>query len=408
MPKTLLYVLANFPVYSETFVLNEMLELNKRNYHILIFSLKTPREKIMQKEVEVFLDDTTYCPVLFKINLFKAQAFFLLHSPRVYLSLLANIIRRCLKNPEALLNNLGIFPKSVYYAYHIKDRAVDHIHAHFAHYSASSALIISKLLGIPFSFTCHAHDIFYDTTMLDFKIMNSKCCFAISEYNRNYILGVYPYLPKEKITVLHCGINLDKFTMFKSKADSEKLRILSVGRLMPTKGFDDLIRSCRILKDLSLDFSCQIIGDGPMEKELKNLIKDLDLGASVELPGPLLQEEIADIYKKADVFVLASKKAQHHDVQDGIPVVLMEAMASGAVVVSTRVSGIPELVNDGRTGVLVDAGDVQGLAQAIIKIDSSLALCEELKKNAKDKVYREFNIRFCVDQLERMIFRECI
>jgi glycosyltransferase involved in cell wall biosynthesis len=403
--KNIVYIVSNFPCYSETFILNELVELKKRGYKIFIFSLKKPKEKIVQNEAREFLGDTTYCPALLKLGLLRAQINFLLTKPKVYLGLLAGIIRRCLRKPAVLLKNLIIFPKSVYFAFYIRPLGIKHAHAHFANYPTTSALIISKLLNITFSFTCHAHDIFYDTTMLDFKIKNSKACFAISGYNRDYILNLYPDLPEGKIKVLHCGINLEKFSFSTRNKTDNKLRILSIGRLMPTKGFDNLIKTCRILKDKGLDFICDIIGEGPMEKILKRLTKNLDLQSYVNFLGPLPHEKIIDYYQQADIFVLVSKKAKHRDVQDGIPVVLMEAIALGVSVISTRLSGIPELIEHNKTGLLVEPNDEVGLAEAIIKIYSSPDLSENLKRNAQDKVSLDFNIKKSIDQLEKIIIK---
>jgi glycosyltransferase involved in cell wall biosynthesis len=259
--------------------------------------------------------------------------------------------------------------------------------------------MISRLLDTPFSFTCHAHDIFYDTTMLDLKIINAKACFAISEYNRRHISKLFPHLPKEKLQLLHCGIDPGRFPFLERGKIATKLRILSVGRLMPTKGFDDLIRSCKILKDKGIDFICDIVGDGPMEAGLRQLLEDLDLKIQVNLRGPLPQEDIIRLYQEADIFVLASRKTRHRDVQDGIPVVLMEAMASGIPVISTRISGIPELIEDTVTGILVCPEDLIGLSKAIERIYFDTEYAGRLARNARARVEKEYDISISADKL---------
>jgi len=402
--KNIVYIVSNFPCYSETFILNELVELKKRGYKIFIFSLKKPKEKIIQNEAKEFLKDTFYSPFLLGINLWKAQIYFLRKRPSFYLKIIFEIIIYCIKKPLILLKNLSIFPKSIYFAYYIKEKNINHIHAHFANYPTTCAMIISQILNIPFSFTCHAHDIFYDTTMLDLKIKKAKLCFAISEYNRNYILRIYPTLTKEKIKVLHCGIDLDKFSFQREKKSEKKLNILSIGRFMPTKGFDDLIFACKILKDKNIDFTCKIIGEGPLEKKLKKLIKDLKLEKEVIINGPLTQKELIEEYKKADIFVLASKRAKHPDVQDGIPLVLMEAMAEGVIVISTKLSGIPELIEDRKNGILINPDDELGLAKAINEIYlADKESIELLKEKAREKIYREFNICNSINELEESI-----
>ena len=402
--KRLAYIVANFPCYSETFILNELLELKKRGYSITILSLKKPKEKIVQSEAIGFLEDTFYCPIFLKFQLWVAQLYFLISRPNIYLGLLLDIARHCLKNPIVLLKNLVIFPKSVYFAFYIRTKGINHIHAHFANYPATSAMIASRLLNIPFSLTCHAHDIFYDSTMLDLKIMYSKVCFAISEYNRNYIMSIYPDLPKEKIRVIHCGVDLEKFSIIRESNENYKLMILSVGRLVPTKGFDDLLQACRVLKDKSIDFACKIVGEGPSEKSLKVLVEKYGLEDVIKFAGPLSQEDIIKIYREADIFILPAKKAKYRDVQDGIPLVLMEAMALRVPVISTRFSGIPELIDDGKSGFLVEPDDYSKLAEKVLLLNNDIELRKRLIQDAYNKIAAEFDIRKSVDKLLQDIF----
>ncbi len=395
--KNIVYIVSNFPCYSETFILSELVELRKRGHGLFIFSLKKPKERLIQKEAAIFLKDTFYSPFLFSSELWKAQIYFLANRPNVYLRLLFDILRHCINRPLVLLKNLCIFPKSAYFAFYISSKDINHIHAHFANYPATSAMSVSKLLNIPFSFTCHAHDIFYDATMLNLKVKSAKACFTISNYNRKYILSLYPDLPKEKIKIINYGIDLEGFPLERDRFMQDKLRILSVARLMPTKGFDDLIRSCRILKDKGISFICKIIGEGPMEGRLREIIRHLNLEDSVVLAGPFIREGIIRAHREADIFVLASKRARHRDVQDGMPLVLIEAMAIGTPVISTTLSGIPELIQNGVSGFLVEPGDYKDIAEKIILLNSNIRLREELVRNARNRIVGEFNIRKSID-----------
>jgi len=397
--KQIAYIVSHFPCYTETFILNELLGLGQRNYRVKILSLKKPREKIEQEEAGAFCENTVYYPFIFGLGLWKAQVFFIAKDPRSYFTLIWEIVINCLGKPLVLLQNLAIVPKSAYFAFLMRNAGLRHIHAHFANFPATSAMIISRLLNVPFTFTCHAHDIFYDATMLDLKIKNSRACFAISEYNRNHVLNLYPALPKGKVKVIHCGVDLKKFTFLKQISSEQKLRIFSVGRLMPAKGFDDLILACGKLKKNGLNFSCQIVGEGPMEKGLRRLISRQGLEKEVILTGALCHADIIELFKQADVFVLASKKAAHRDVQDGIPIVLMEAMACGVPVISTNFSGIPELIEDKKNGFLVASNDFNGLAEAVFNLSSHKDKLAEISANARRKVEEEFNIVKTVDKL---------
>ncbi len=404
VPQGIVYIMSLFPCYSETFILNELIELRARGHDVSIFSLYSLQEKIVQHEARDFLKDTFYSPFFFSVNLWRANLFFLSRRLSSYAGALFDIIRHSARRPEVLLKNLSIFPKSVYFAFTLRSKQVRHIHAHFASYPATSAFIVSGLLGVPFSFTCHAHDIFYDSTMLGLKIERSKACVVISEYNKSYIAEKFPHAG-EKIVVLHCGIPLDDFPAVRSEGRHEgPVRILSVGRLMPTKGYDDLIRACSILKEKGVAFQCDIVGEGPMEGTLKGLIGALGLSRDVRLVGPLSRGEIIDLYGRSDLVVVASKRAKHRDVQDGIPVVLMEAMASRIPVISTRFSGIPELIVDGVSGLLVNTGDHAAIAEKIMLIKDNPELAQMLALNAYRTVASGFNITTGVDMLETIFY----
>jgi glycosyltransferase involved in cell wall biosynthesis len=384
--------------------MNELCELRRRGHAVIIFALKDPKERIVQERAKEFSKDVFYSPFVLSARLWKAQIFFLTRRPLVYLRALLDIVRHSAKRPSVCLKNVVIFPKSAHFAFRALSAGVRHIHAHFANYPATSALIVSQLTGIPFSFTCHAHDIFYDATMLDVKIQRAKACIAVSEYNREFILGLYPCLPQDKVRVLRCGITPEDFSSIERPRGDSKLRILSVGRLVPTKGFDDLIRACGIVKKSGIDFVCDIIGEGPIEGQLKELVRNLGLQERVRLVGPLEERDTAGYYGKADVFVLASKRARGRDVQDGIPIVLMEAMACRVPVISTNISGIPELIRDGVNGFLVDPGAYEEIAEKMLTLYRDQNARERLIENARHTVAAGSHIRKTVDVLEELFY----
>ncbi|MDD5506586.1 MAG: glycosyltransferase [Candidatus Omnitrophica bacterium] len=395
------YFLANFPCYSETFILNELVELKRRGDSPRIFALKKPKEPVTHEEAKPFLNDTVYALSVLNPAVFVAQVYFIFRAPFAYFGILFDILKSYNGRIEILLGNILVFLKAAYFAFLRRKEEVTHIHAHFANYPALAALAVSRLRNIPFTFTCHAHDIFYDTAMLDIKVRRSKACFAISRFNRDYILGKFPCITPEKIKVLHCGIAPEKFPFLPYRRIADKMRLISVGRLVPTKGFDDLIRACRVLKDNGVRFSCDIAGHGPQEDDLDNLVVSLGLKEDVISHGALNSRDLIELYKKSDVLVLAAKKTNSRDVLDGIPVVLMEAMSMGLVVISTRVSGIPELIDDGINGILVNEGDYRSLAEAIIKLTRGQCDIKSLREAARDKINKEFSIARQVDELRR-------
>ena len=395
------YIVSNFPCYSETFVVRELLELKRRGYPITIFSLMKPKEEIIQEKAKIFLKDTIYIPFL-SFGVLSTLFRFLFSKDPVLYSTLWEIVKGSIKNPLTLIKNLAIFPKSCHFAKIIKDKDFSHIHAHFGNFPATSALITSSLLKIPFTFTIHAHDIFYDTTFLGRKIEKAKKIIAISDYNKRFILERFPRLDKNKIDVIHCGLDFEKFKPAEKSSIGQPLSIVSVGRIVPTKGIDTLIKICSSLKDKNLEFICKIAGSGPSEKHIRRLIKSLHLERYVFLVGPKKEEEIIKLYQEADFFVLPVRREKTLDVQDGIPVTLIEAMSMGLIVISTPVSGIPELIDDGETGFLIEPYEYEKGAKIILKLIGDENLRRRIKEKARERVVQRFSLRDCVDRLEQV------
>ena len=260
------------------------------------------------------------------------------------------------------------------------------------------------MLGLPFTFTSHAHDLYVDRTMVGRKTEMSKHTFTISRYNKRYILERFPELPPRKIEVLGASIETGVFAPIAEEKREDFLGIVAVGRLFPKKGFGCLIEACRYLHQADVRFRCHIVGEGPEKGELMGLIDRLGLNDCIVMEGALMREGVLKLLCYADVFVCPSVVASDVEIQDGIPVVLMEAMGMEIPVVATRVSGIPELVVDGETGLLVDPGDAKGLAEAIIRISRDLSLRSELARRGMEKVLKEHDVRKNVARLMEVFF----
>lgn len=398
------YIVSNFPCYSETFVLSELVQLGEINVDVTIFSLRSPREKLIQEDARPLLARTFYSPFLLSGRLVFANLYYLWTKPGLYLDLLREIIFGFLRSPVLLLKNLAIWPKSVHFAYYAREKGISHIHAHFANYPATSAVIASRLLGITFSFTSHAHDLYVDHTMVGRKIEMAKHTFTISRYNKRYILERFPHLPAGKIDVLGSSIETDVFFPGGGEKDKGPLRIVAVGRLFPKKGFRYLIEACAYLGRAGLPFRCHIVGEGPSERALGDLVRRLDIEDCVILEGVLKRESVLELLRGADVFVCPSVVATDVEIQDGIPVVLMEAMAMEIPVVATRVSGIPELVIDGETGLLVDPEDPRSIAEAIIRFSGEASFRSEIGRRGREIILKKHDVRKNVGRLTRAFF----
>lgn len=401
------YVVVMFPCYSETFVLRELLELKRRGARLTVLSLKGFSEKILDDDARAILPDTLYSPFLFSLGLLRSNIHFLLRKPGGYAGMAWLIFRNLITRPRELLKNAALFPKSVHFARLIEERGVRHIHAHFANYPATAACIISRLTGIPFTVTAHAHDIFQNQHLLEEKISRADGLFVISEYNRRFITESCGGAPPGRVEVLHCGLDLARLPGPAPRGGGPP-RILSVGRMMGIKGFDVLLKALALLRDRRVFFRCMIVGDGPDREALERIRDDLSLGDLVEMPGEKKPQEVLGLMSRCDLFVLASRRAGlESGVMDGIPVSLMEAMAMQKPVVSCAVSGIPELVEDGETGLLAPPGDEGKLASSILRLLEDEGLRRRVAARGRDRVDEEFNIRKTVARLEEY-FRKSV
>ncbi len=272
----------------------------------------------------------------------------------------------------------------VYYAALLEKHGVEHIHVHHGYYGSWVAMVAAKVLAIPFSVALHGSDLLLHGAYLDLKLSECAFCVTISEFNRRYILEKYPEIPSEKVFMLRIGIDVGQDPRF-SKRDQTRgtqLKILSVGRLHAVKDHAFLVRACQRLKARRAQFVCSIVGDGPERTALQRLIGDLELRNEVRLLGELSHEEVSEQYKGADMVVLTSRS-------EGIPLVLMEAMAHRKVVLAPAITGIPELVEDGRTGFLYQPGSLEDFVSRIESLSSCDALA--IGRAAREQVVKNFN-----------------
>jgi glycosyltransferase involved in cell wall biosynthesis len=390
------YILLHFPYLTETFVAEEIQAIQSQGIDVQIISLLEPGCGPVQPLSQQLMPYTWYAPGLLTLGLWGAQLRFLFRSPWLYLRSLVELLRQPYpRQPVVLMaKRLVIFLKAVAVANHLKGSGVQLLHSHFAWLSGAAAWITARLLGLPFTVTVHAYDLYFSNDLLPLVSSQAHHIIAISEYNRQQVAALQA-CPAEAISVIHCGVDMTHFRhqsrVREDRHAKEALSILSVGSLVAKKGHRYLIDACHLLRRRGLSFTCTIIGGGPGEPALRQQLQDLGLQHQVRLLGALTHSEIVAAYYQHDLFVLACVETPDGD-KDGIPVVLMEAGAAGLPLISTQVSGIPELVLHEKTGLLVRSGDAVALADAISTLAGDPALRARLGKNARNLVEDGFEI----------------
>jgi glycosyltransferase involved in cell wall biosynthesis len=387
--------MSRFPRITETFVLYEILELRKLGIEVEIYPLIRESGSAEHPEVAEVMDSVRFHPFLsFPIVLAILHTF--LHRPWTFLKVVARSLASTSGSLNLLFGALGILPKSVRFAYEMERRGITHVHAHFATHPALSAWIVHQLTSIPFSFTAHGSDIHVDQRGVDQKILASEFTVMVSEYNRDFLVGKFGPGISGKMRVVRCGMDPEAFTPA-PRSDSvapvgRPLEILCVASFREVKGHRYLLDACAMLRRRGIPFRCHLVGDGPLRARIRRQLAETGLEDVVVLHGSLPRPGVARAMRDADVVALTSIQDRQGR-REGVPVTLMEAMACGLPVVSTLQSGIPELVESGRTGFLTEPGDSQGIADALEKLAGSPELRLRMGEEGRKRVLERFDLR---------------
>ncbi len=389
---TIAYLAPELPALSATFVYQEILELQRNGVGVVPISVHLPGSRAQEDEVWELAGKTRYLYQLPRRTLFANALVTAITRPGKFIAALTTLAGDVLHIGVLSRTAAGLvfrFLAASTVARVLVKTGCSHIHAHFAHVPTDIAMYASLLSGVPYSFTAHANDIFVHAWLLEHKVRRSAFTVTISAFNREYLMsqGALP----EKIRVVHCGVDAKTFAPHKSREIHRPVRLGSMGRMVEKKGFDTLIRACRILKDSGTPFTLELAGDGPLKQDLLTLTRSLGLTGEIGFIGPLPHDRVPGWLDGLDIFVLACKKDREGDM-DGIPVVLMEAMLSGVPVVSTRLTGIPELIRDRVSGYLAGPEDPQHLASVIEEVIGDDRLRERITRQAVEKIGREFDL----------------
>jgi glycosyltransferase involved in cell wall biosynthesis len=383
------YILSMFPCWSETFILREMLELQRRGVELTVFSLKPCNEDLVQPEAAALVAQgrVVYTSRWSGLLRFVGQC---LRHPLVVGKLMIEFRRSYCGSSASLLRSFASMVLASDVLAHARTWGVEHLHAPWGTYPSTAALFCARIAGYPFSFTTRAHDLFLEDHGLALKFAEARFAQTITEYNRRLIEGRYLRLPAGGLHVIHSALYPEAFDGERQPTSPPML--LSVGRLVEMKGFADLIDACALLRSRGIAYCCRIVGDGPLKQNLKGRIERLGLDADVQLLDPMPQPEIRRLLIEATCFVLPCVMAADGD-QDGIPNVLMEALAARVPAISCPTSGVPELIEHERTGLLAPQRDPAALSRAIERVVTDPPLQHGLAVAGHAKVHAEFNIR---------------
>lgn len=392
------YILKMYPRFSETFIVNEILELERQGVDVRIYSLRKPDDGRFHPSLARVKANVVYVPQYPQMEMERVRAAHLAVAaarPAEYAELRAYA--------EGLEQPFGLkrFLQAGVIAAHLLRHPVDALHAHFASSATRVAGMVTRLTGIPHSFTAHAKDIFHQEVSpasLQRKMGAARFVVTVSRFNQAYLRQIQNGAGGD-VRCLYNGIDLRHFKPNRRVAREPGL-ILSVGRLVEKKGFVPLIHACALLALRGLDFRCEIVGAGEQQALLARLIADLRLEGRVSLVGPKPQDAVLAAYHRASIFALPCIVARDGN-RDGLPTVMLEAMAAGLPVVATTVTGNPEIVDHGVNGLLVEPEDAHALAEALARLLQDETLRQQMGLAARGKVEQCFDVRHNVTQLRR-------
>jgi glycosyltransferase involved in cell wall biosynthesis len=409
------YILKGFPRLSETFIANEIHLLETLGMKLHLFSVKGGETDKVHSVVAKIRAPLHYLPAVSSVSgtalplwllrnlgkFFPTHAGLLRRRPRAYLTTLGAALAMAWRyRPRRLALRKSMikeFLQAGYIAARIVERPhIRYLHGHFCHGATTITWFASRLTGLPFSFTAHAKDIYQSKLnpgdLLQRKLQVARFVTTCTRANHEYLRRLCD--DPDKIHTIYHGLDTRIFTPHTDTGDAARTPlILAVGRMVEKKGFMTLIEACGILKNAAVRFRCMIVGeDGDQSERLRRRIGELDLADSVTLHHAITQDELRRIYARAMVFALPCQIVGDGD-RDGIPNVLVEAMAMQIPVVATPVSGIPELIENDNNGVLVPERNSRALAQALQTLLSDAGLRSRLGEAARAKVCREFDAR---------------
>ena len=376
------YLCNSFPEPSEGYFSEEVKELRMHDAEVIACSVRRPKGHCTADCETV--EHTVY---LFPLSFVLSAKATWLCIARFHL--ISDLAARVVRGPEPFGKRLRTLVHTwlgAYLAARLSISRPDHIHVHHGYFAAWVGMIAARILHAGFSGTLHGSDLLVRADYLDVKLNDCQLCITVSDFNRRYILEHYPGVDPERVLVQRLGVDVERWRPLPVDGEHDTFSILTVGRLHRVKNHGFLLLACRALKSADVRFECLIAGEGEERQSLEQLISHLDLANEVQLLGQVPREGLPHLYAKADVVALTSHS-------EGIPITLMEAMAMECIVLAPDITGIPELISHGKTGLLYHPNSMEDFLLQLQVVLHGGKLLSRVRHAARQQVLRHFNAR---------------
>ena len=394
---TIVYVVSEYPAISHTFISREVDALRHEGYKIFTASVRRPEKLAIMSDAErAEAERTFYIKDQGLLGAVAAHLRLVVRSPRRYFAMVMDAARCWRKVPIRTFTAIGYVAEAGILADWMVRNGFRHVHVHFANPAATVAMLAASTGWFTYSLSVHGPDDFYnvDKNLLEEKFARAQFIRCISHFCLSQVWRLLPPELWQKCAVIRCGIDPRQFTLCDSRRVTPP-EVLCVGRLTPAKGQAVLLEACWQLRQQGLDIHVVFVGEGPDRTTLEHLVAQYHLHDRVRFVGAVGQHEIQQYYERATLFVLPS-------FAEGLPVVLMEAMAKGVPCVSTTIAGIPELIHHGENGLLVSPADPNGLAAAIRRLLEDSVLRDNLARAGRKTVEQEYDLHLNCARMARL------
>jgi glycosyltransferase involved in cell wall biosynthesis len=385
------YVIGTYPLVTTTFVDREICAQRALGVDIRVLAVRRPPEGTpLSSQQRALQASVRYLLPVRLLALVRSHLSWLVRRPFTYFTTLLRLVTLPHPSAFARVKTVLHFGEGVLAAARVRDDHLDEVHAHFADRAATIAMVAARLLDVPYSLSVHTGaDVYVNPVLLPEKVRRARKVLTCTAYNRSHLTAAVGPDVAAKIAVVPHGLDLEAYQPVDGSGTGVPV-VLAVGQCRTRKGFAELIRACGLLRDRGCRFVCRIVGDGPERAALTALARELGLAEVVQLPGALPHDAVKDEYHRATLFALPCIESSDGDV-DGIPNVLVEAMACALPVVSSDLPAIRELITDGRDGVLIAPRDITALADALGKLLDDTGMRRDLGKQGRTTVTQMFD-----------------